>query len=199
MSTDPWVWIASIGTIGVLSGILWKDNVLFRTVEHVFVGLSSAYYVFTAYRNLVNLGWAPLKEGKIILVIPMLLGLSLYTRFTKRYAYLSRWGMGFLIGVGSGLAMFASINAQLLPQIRANMLQLTSLNNIILVLGVLSIIVYFFFSVEQKGAVKHVSKIGRYMMMLTFGVSFGNVVQGRISLLLGVLESLLGKWLGLMS
>jgi hypothetical protein len=36
------------------------------------------------------------------------------------------------------------------------------------------------------------------MMMITFGVSFGNVVMGRISLLLGVLETVYGNWLGLM-
>ncbi|MBT9152939.1 MAG: hypothetical protein DDT35_01166 [Firmicutes bacterium] len=33
-------------------------------------------------------------------------------------------------------------------------------------------------------------------MMLTFGVSFGNVVAGRISLLLGQISILLTRWLG---
>jgi hypothetical protein len=44
---------------------------------------------------------------------------------------------------------------------------------------------------------KHLTTFGR-MMMITFGVSFGNVVMGRISLLLGVLETIYGKWLGLL-
>jgi hypothetical protein len=36
------------------------------------------------------------------------------------------------------------------------------------------------------------------MMMITFGVSFRNVVMGRIFLFLGVLETVYGKWLGLL-
>lgn len=34
--------------------------------------------------------------------------------------------------------------------------------------------------------------------MVTFGVSFGNVVSGRISVLLGELTKILGDWLGML-
>jgi hypothetical protein len=105
--------------------------------------------------------------------------------------------MSFLVGVGSGLAIYGVINSQLLAQVKASLLPLTSINNVIMVFGVLSILLYFFFSMEHKGAVKQGASVGRWIMMITFGVSFGNVVMGRISLLLGTMETILGKWLGL--
>ncbi|NLW16902.1 MAG: hypothetical protein GX033_04550 [Firmicutes bacterium] len=104
----------------------------------------------------------------------------------------------FLVGVGSGLSIYGVINSQLLQQIRATSLPLNSINNIIMVLGVLSILIYFFFSMEHKGAVKQSATLGRMIMMVTFGVAFGNVVMGRISLLLGTFETILGSWLGLL-
>ena len=103
-----------------------------------------------------------------------------------------------MVGIGSGLSMFGVVNSQLLQQVRSSMLPLNSVNNILMVFGVLSVLLYFFFSVEQKGAVKHGASLGRWLMMITFGVSFGNVVMGRISLLLGAFETILGNWLGLL-
>jgi hypothetical protein len=35
------------------------------------------------------------------------------------------------------------------------------------------------------------------MMMVTFGVGFGNVVSGRLSVLLGELLRIFGDWLGM--
>jgi hypothetical protein len=196
---DPWVWIASIGTIGILSGILWKDNDLFRGAENVFVGASSGYYFYMAFKNLRDLAWNPItQKGQLMLLIPIALGLMLYSRYFKKYAWMSRWGAAFLIAVGSGLALFATVTSQLIAQIRANFLPLTSLNNLVMVVATLSVVMYFFFSFERKGAAEGVARLGRWVMMITFGVSFGNVVMGRISLLLGVLDRLLGTWLGML-
>ena len=68
---------------------------------------------------------------------------------------------------------------------------------IIIVLGLLSCLAYFIFSFERNSAVSAAVMPGRYILMLTFGVSFGNVIMGRISLLLGQMRALLGTWLGI--
>jgi hypothetical protein len=68
-----------------------------------------------------------------------------------------------------------------------------------LVLGVIAVLVYFFFSVEHKGVVGSVSRIGILYLMVGFGASFGYTVMGRITLLLGRFQFLLGDWLGLIS
>lgn len=204
ISTDPWIWIAAIGSIAIFSSA-FKDNAVYRAAEHIFVGSGAGYALSQAYRNIVIQGWQPMSDGgKWVLIIPLLLGLLLYTRFVRKIAWVSRWSMAFLIGVGTGLSLYGVYNSQLLAQIRATMVPLyvagdlaATRDNLIMVFGVAAVLLYFLFTVPLKGPLKHAVGVGRVMMMITFGVSFGNVVMGRISLLLGVLETVYGKWLGM--
>jgi Kef-type K+ transport system membrane component KefB len=89
------------------------------------------------------------------------------------------------------------MSSDVLGQIHATMLPLwtgnlgSSINNIILIVGVLTGLFYFFFSVEHKGALKVVSRIGIYFLMIYFGASFGFAVMGRISLLIGRFNDLI--------
>jgi hypothetical protein len=73
-----------------------------------------------------------------------------------------------------------------------------SVNVLVIFIGSLSTITYFFFTKEQKGALKVTSQIGRYTMMIAFGSAFSNTVMGRLSLLIGRLQYLLGDWLGIL-
>jgi hypothetical protein len=61
---------------------------------------------------------------------------------------------------------------------------------------VITTVVYFFFSREQKGGFKFVANIGIVYIMIGFGASFGYTVMARVSLLLGRLQFLLRDWLG---
>lgn len=205
ISSDPWVWIAAICSIAVFSSV-FKDNRVYQAAEHVFVGSGAGYALAQAYRNIVIQGWRPVVEGgRWLLIVPLLMGLLLYTRFIKGYEWLSRWSMAVLIGAGAGISIYGVYNSQLLAQIRATIVPLyvagdlgTTVNNLVLVIGVIGVLLYFLFTVPVKSPLKHLTTFGRMMMMITFGVSFGNVVMGRISLLLGVLETVYGKWLGLL-
>lgn len=198
ISNDIWVWIAALGTIAMFS-FIFKENPVYRWCEHLYVGASAGYAISVNVKSIADKAWTPImQDGKLALVIPVLFGILLYARFFKSIAWLSRWPMSFLVGVGSGLSIYGVINSELLAQIRASLLPLDHVNKVIMVVGVLSILLYFFFSTEHKGAIKHGASLGRWIMMITFGVSFGNVVMGRISLLLGTMETVLGKWLGLL-
>lgn len=198
MSGDIWTWIAALGMIAIFS-FIFKENPIYRFCEHVYVGAAAGYAISVNVKSIADNAWTPItQDGKIILLIPVALGLMLYARFFKNIAWLSRWSIAFMVGIGSGLAIFGGVNSQFLQQIKATMIPLNNINNILLVLGVLSILLYFFFSVEHEGVVKHAASVGRWVMMVTFGVSFGNVVMGRISLLLGAFETILGDWLGLL-
>lgn len=199
ISDSIWVWIGALGTIAIFS-FVFKENPVYRFCEHLYVGSAAGYAISVNLKSIVDSAWTPItQEGKIVLIIPVIFGLLLYARFFKNIAWLSRWPMSFLVGVGSGLAIYGVVNSQLIAQVRASLLPLTSVNNVVMVIGLLSILLYFFFSMEHKGGVKHAASVGRWIMMVTFGVSFGNVVMSRISLLLGTMETILGKWLGLIA
>ena len=75
---------------------------------------------------------------------------------------------------------------------------LSSINTLLIMLGVISVLIYFIFSVEHKGAIGRVSKIGIWFLMISFGASFGYTVMGRLSLLIGRIQFLLKDWLGIL-
>ncbi|MCJ8345590.1 hypothetical protein MJH12_08615, partial [bacterium] len=64
----------------------------------------------------------------------------------------------------------------------------TLVKDLIIAIGVLCILVYFFFSTEHKGAVGVGAKVGIYFLMITFGASFGYTIMARISLLIGRMD-----------
>ena len=66
---------------------------------------------------------------------------------------------------------------------------------LVVLIGVVSVLVYFFFSVEHTGVVGGVSKVGIYFLMVAFGASFGYTIMARLSLLIGRISFLLEDWL----
>jgi hypothetical protein len=67
-----------------------------------------------------------------------------------------------------------------------------TLSNLLLLLGLLASLVYFYFSIEHKGAIGGVSRFGVWVLMIGFGASFGLTVQGRVSLAIGRALDILG-------
>jgi len=89
------------------------------------------------------------------------------------------------------------MHANVLVQMRTMMLPLNSINIILIFVGTISILLYFFFSKAHKGVYGKFTSIGIWFMMVGFGASFGYTVMARISLLIGRVQFLLGDWLGL--
>ncbi len=198
------IWVSAILTLCIFS-FLYRDNYIYKVAEHIFVGISAGYGVALEYHNVFvpNL-WKPLtQEGKMIMLIPFFLGLLLFTRFFNKISWLSRWALGLLIGIFSGVAIIGFGSGDLVLQINANLLPLktnsllTSFNNLILTLGLIASLIYFFFSKEHKGTLGFVARIGIWFLMISFGASFGYTVMSRMSLLIGRVYFIFGQWLGI--
>ncbi|MGI6628324.1 MAG: hypothetical protein ACOX4K_08270 [Bacillota bacterium] len=192
------IWIGAFLTLAFWS-ILFKENPIFSFAEHLYVGLGAGQAIAVGWANIKTLAINPMTtEGKISAVIPLLLGLLLYTRFLgAEVKWLNRIPTALMVGVGTGLAFTRFAQSDLVGQVRGTMLDLKSLNNLIIVLGTLATISYFFFTSENK-VVSGLNKIGRMIMMIAFGSAFGNTVMGRLSLFIGRLQYLLGDWLGVL-
>jgi len=201
------IWVSAILTLLIFS-FLYKDNPLYKFAEHLFVGISAGYGVALEYHNvfLPNL-WRPLNDASIPLVnrlpllLPFLFGLLLFTRFFEKISWLSRWSLGLIIGIFAGIAIIGYGSGDLVLQIRANLLPLwtdkwlTSFNNLLLTIGLITSLIYFFFSREHKGAFGATARVGIWFLMISFGASFGYTVMSRMSLLIGRVYFLLGEWL----
>ncbi len=200
-----WTWIAALLTLAILS-FLYKDNPFYKFAEHLFVGISAGYWVILEYNNSVfpNLIVPIFKEHNYWFVIPGLLGLLFFTRFIPKLGFLIFVPIAFYIGGYSGLAIGPSLQARLLKQLQGSMLHPGDfadtgllINKLIILVGILGTMLYFYFSKEHKGALKAASNIGIWFIMVGFGAAFGYTVMARASLLIGRIQFLLTDWLHL--
>jgi len=174
---------------------------LFIPVKEYFKGLNPV-----TGKPLITLG-----DKFIILlyIIPGILGLLMLTRLISSIGWLSRFPISFIVGMTAGINIFSYLQSNGIAQIKGTILPLivyspqgtilwaNSVNNIVLIFGVLCGLLYFFFSLEHKGAIGVFSKIGIWFLMVSFGASFGYTIMARISLLIGRMQFLLGDWLHL--
>ncbi len=204
-------WIATGLTLFIFS-FLYKDNPLFKLAEHLYVGVSVGYTIVKAYDTvIVHLILKPIfEQGEFTLLIPVGIGLLMLTRYVPRAAWMSRYAFAFIVGIGSGLAIPRTISSFILKQIEdtvrpvlaladgntvtftMNLLNPTSnLNAVIILIGVSSVLFYFFFSIEHSGPGKVVARTGVMFLMIAFGAAFGYTVMARMSLLIGRLTDLI--------
>ncbi len=219
------IWISAFFTLAIFS-FLYKDNPFYKIAEASVVGISAAYWMVVGFWDVIvpNLigklspaivkAWAlPGLSGKDLeanywYLLPLLLGIMLLMRLSPKGAWISRWPLAFIIGTTAGIRLVGFIQADFLSQIRASIVPLVvvengvfslfdSLSNLILVIGVLACLVYFFFSFEHKGIVGGSARLGIWFLMITFGAAFGYTVMGRIALLAIRIEFLFDDWLWL--
>ncbi|MBN1902985.1 hypothetical protein JW926_16800 [Candidatus Sumerlaeota bacterium] len=65
---------------------------------------------------------------------------------------------------------------------------------LVILVGVITVLFYFFYSIEHKKILKGVAKTGIIFQMLFFGAAFGYTVMGRVSLAIGRLRFLVEEW-----
>jgi hypothetical protein len=219
------IWAAAFFTLAIFS-FLYRDNAIYKVAEAILIGVSAAYWIVVGFWDVIvpNLigkispstvqAWAiPGLSGRdaipnYIYLVPLALGLMLLTRLLPKGGWISRWPLAFIIGAFAGIQMLGYMHGDFLAQIRNSILPLIvvnqggfdlsgSLQNTLIVGGVLCCLAYFFFSFEHTGIMGGASRVGVWFLMITFGASFGYTVMGRIALLAIRIEYLLDDWLWL--
>ena len=194
MTTNIGTWIAAVCTLAMFS-FLVKENKIFRAFQHLYVGVAAGYGIVFQWNSIKNIAWDPMvKKGETLWIVPIILGLLLFSRFFRGYQWISRWPLAFLMGLGAGLSMKA-IESDFVRQIQATFIPVTSIDNIIIIVGTVTALAYFYFTVKPSKLMSGSSVVGRYVLMMSFGAAFGNAVMGRISLLIGQMQFLFGDWL----
>ncbi|MFZ5980930.1 MAG: hypothetical protein ACOYVF_09905 [Candidatus Zixiibacteriota bacterium] len=204
------LWLAAFLTLGIIS-FLYKDNVWYKITEAIFVGLSAGYWFVTLFwDNLYGKFWVD-KDEHVYLYVGAFLGLLMLLRLIPKIGWISRWPLSFIVGATSGLWLINYFSSNIMKQVQATILPLfstqygagfnadlsTIIGNFIIVVGTFTGLVYFFFSKEHKGAFGYTAKIGIWIIMITFGASFGYTVMSRMSLFIGRIDFLLSEWLGM--
>jgi hypothetical protein len=184
---------------------LFKDNRAYSYVEHIYVGFVAAQALVLGWQNIRDGALRPLQKGQWVLLIPVALGILMYARFFKGIGYLTRLPVAFMMGVAAGVTITGAIVAQFVTQVRATMLPLVSVNNVVIVVGTACTLSFFLFIPLGKhlgnggdggrfSPMTIMSNVGRATMMAAFGSSYGFIVMSRLSYLVARLQFLLGTW-----
>ncbi len=216
------IWIAAGLTLAIYS-FLYKDNPAYKFAEHIYVGITAGYALCTAWYNviepnliseLLKANWHNPFTALIMtwtVIAPALLGILMFSRFFSKASWVSRIPIAFVIGAGAGISVPNTVQAYLIKHTSATFAPLIPkeaiawsnimdfINPLIVVLGVISVLIYFFFSIEQKNGLKTVSWIGIIFLMIFFGASFGYTVMGRVSLVIGRVRFLITDWFPLIT
>jgi hypothetical protein len=224
-------WFAALLTLAIMS-FLYDDNPIYRFAEHLFVGVSAAYWMVMGFWSTLvpNLfgklspeltaswflpGLAGTERDALwfMYFIPLVFGILLLLRLAPKGGHLSRWALAFILGTTAGLRLIAFLTADFMGQISATLRSVagytpaltpggegsfhfeTMFWDVIAVISILAALSYFYFSKEHKGAFGRFSRIGIWVLMVTFGAGFGYTVMGRIALLVGRVEFMLVNWL----
>lgn len=212
------VWVA-VGFCLALYTFLYKDNPVFKFAEHVYIGVTNGYLLWQAWLQYIkpqlvfplgrlfghafSPGAVALdKDDTWWLLIPAALSLFMLLRFHPRSAWLSRWSFAFMVGSTAGVLIPLETQGKIFRQLE-EMLKNPAVfadgalswwgtaSNLLILAGVVSVLVYFIFSVEHKGPVRVTARIGIVFLMIAFGAHFGYTVMGRESLLIGQVQFLL--------
>jgi len=212
------IFLGGICTLALYS-ILYRENPIYRFVEHIYVGLAAGYVVVVAWTDILSTQWYDpiVKEGKWLWLWVIPLAIMAYFVFSPKHGWISRIPLVILSGFAAG-QVFQAFAAQYFRQIRdsfkplwPNVYSLSNphptpdtlsisgaINNLIFVFTLLAVLTYFLFSFEQKTrAVRGVAQWGRWLIMIGFGAIFGSTIMTRFALLVDRVSFLLIEWLKL--
>ncbi len=207
-----WVWIAAFLTLGAFS-FLVKDNPWYKLTEHIFVGTAAGYFAALEFNTVLK----PNLIGKIghagglelvFYIFAAVFCIMMVMRLLPNIGWISRWPLSAMVGIYAGLGAIGALQGDFFPQVQASIISLRMegvgaaawvgyISNLLILLGVVTTLIFFYYSAEHRGALAWSAKVGMYFLMASFGAAYGFTVMGRISLLVGRLQFLLSEWLHL--
>jgi len=221
--------IVAAGLTLVMYSFLYRDNPLFKIAENLYVGVTLGYGAVMTWRQALRpevyepMFTAPTSGAffheLLHRAVPIILGILLVTRLSRKYGWLSRYSYAIMVGWGAGVAIPLITHSFILKQLHAGVAPLQEalggqaapvlswdwfagavfpiIGTVAAMVGTVAVLFYFFFSIEHKRAGGALSKLGVWFLMVSFGASFGYTVMGRVSLLIGRVQFLLFEWLNL--
>ena len=142
------LWVGALLTLMIFS-FLYKDNPYYKFAEHLFVGVSAAYWMTVGFwttlvPNMFGYLHPPVlglfatspAEGAVVVnamydlpwyerwlrLAPLIFGIMLLTRLLPKGAWLSRWAMAFIIGFAAGTNLPRYLQSDFIAQIKATLI-----------------------------------------------------------------------------
>jgi len=171
---------------------LYRDNPLFKIGQNLIVGLYLGMTITSGLDVLYRKAWTPLFiEGKFLSLITVgtIIGILIFARLIKGKEWIARYPIAVLTAIGGSVAVSGAMGTQILGQLQ--MPPLTSIDNILMVVGVFTSMTYFLFSVRTQNPIFKLStQIGKIFLMVALGCMLGLEFMTNVSLPIGALPHL---------
>ncbi|MGJ3239721.1 MAG: hypothetical protein ACFE0Q_13505 [Anaerolineae bacterium] len=197
--------ISTILTLVIFSYLL-SDTPLFRVAVAMFVGLAAAFTSIVTFQSVILPLTNSTGTNAALLLFSGILTLLLLLKPLRSVRILTNLSLGFLIAIGTVIAIIGAIGGTLIPIIsqtaeietQAGAFQLVS--DIILVIGVITSLLYFNYSarrtpqgtVERGAVMGRITQIGQGFIVITLGALYGAAILTSLTILTGQLEMLFG-------
>lgn len=186
------LWAGFVFTLMVFSYLL-GDNFLYRLAIYVFTGLTAGYIAIITVES-VLLPWlrgtllAPGGDvsARALGLVPFILGLLLLFKASPRFGRLGNIAIGFIIAVGTAVALAGAIAGTLIPLANATNsgVGLDPLNGFLISIGVISTLLYFWYLARrrpdgtiQRGLVlRAISTLGQGFIIVTLGALYAGAI-----------------------
>ncbi|MBN1314132.1 MAG: hypothetical protein JXA42_01645 [Anaerolineales bacterium] len=203
-------------TLMVYSYLL-GDNPLYRLAIHLLVGIGMGYATIIVLYNVVIpqlispitqvLSGSTADAGALAQPFVWLLAALMFLKMFPKTAQFGNITMGFVIGVGSAVAIGGALLGTLIPQIRASALPLlpgsalsilpgqsgsiNALASLVVITGTITSLLYFHFhaqsvgenKVERPAWLRATSQIGQVFLMIAFGSLYAGALVSSLSVL----------------
>lgn len=159
----------------VIYGTMYRENPFYSIVEHAMIGTAVGQAFVADWapgggfaRNIIG----PMLEGKVALIIPIIIGLLYFSVFSKRLAWLYRTVIAMRIGSMLGIAIGAYLTISMLGITTLARKAVTHPVSIIGALSVIFTLFYFTFSAKVDEVLGIGRRIG-YWVVFIFYAGFG--------------------------
>jgi hypothetical protein len=200
-----------IFTVALLSYLI-GDNVFYRLAIHIFVGVAVGYATLVViYQVLAPRLVTPLTSGDAaqtaLAVVPLILFIFLILKLSPRTAALGNTSIGYLIGVGTAVAVGGAVTGTLIPQVRSTWLSLlpdlrgSFINHAIVIAGTIATLIAFQFWLRGRTpggepgrarVMQALATAGQFFIVLTLGAVYGGMILSGIAALSDRLSALIG-------
>jgi hypothetical protein len=176
---------------------LYRMTWIFRVAENMILGLYLGFVLFNGVDVIRMRVWNPIVvQGNWVtpIWIAVIFGILSWARLVKSTEFLSRWSMAFLTGIGSGIAVSAGLDAQIVKQLSLKSWDITNMQNniqqIIILVCTITVLIYFSFSYKHTGVIGFTARLGRLFLMIGLGAVFGLMQMGNFAIPIGLLTDM---------
>ena len=135
--------------LGAVSYFFFGNSRWFSTAEHVYLGGNVAVILSGDVQSLITSGFQQIAAGRFLLIIPMIIGLLAFTRWTK-YRWSARYPTALLSGIGVGLMIGLQVRSSIVSMVSETVLDVVvgrpdRISGIVVLAGFISVIIYYLY------------------------------------------------------